>query len=573
MAQTAWANSPPHRMATTTNVSHWPSASVRTQGMVTVASPCVACPAPAAPQSQQARQTPAVPTLAIPRTPALSQKQLSIAAPAMVRQAQELQSKPLVAPLGSVVQERAAVTNSVLWTLECIHADGVNLTSLPKEMRTTVHRGESRIGDVPTQRVGYMFQQAFFNTLVQGLEERVVLAREHFQIWAEEVEQSATASSDSPVIRSVRRPCSFYLTNYSPVGTAVNGRLLVTGGEQIPLHAGDTVSLSRRAAVNSDHPPAPFLELRFDLSGSILCDASLVARTVETESARLLASTKMESFHLAVLSSSRRSVTPSVGPGEGFASAGGAKEPSRSYSRAGVAQDTRRSGSSVIDLSSKGRPKASPTSPVKAVATVKAGGGAEAVAKGTCFLGVDPRPLFALEIGGTAVRARLEAKDRRIIHGSPRTAGGGPCPPLLLGRTQQPEFWQKVLSDEAFNALARQHLQIEASGEGSPRTSVGFHVRNLSEFHPIRVCGSVDAEEIEAALPLEVGERSPLRHGDVIVLNASHGSTVRLLFLDLSVSKSVRGGGNAASAKTIRRPTIQPANMLQRSTANPQQPD
>jgi len=482
----------------------------------------------------------------------------------MVRQAQEqlgksgksfartsAASKAATSP----AHETAAVVNPVLWTLECIHADGVNLTTLPKEKRSVLHRGEGRSNNLPTQRVGYLFQKAFFNNLVQGLDERVALAREHFQIWAEEVEQQTPASSESAVIRSVRRPCSFYLTNYSPVGTLVNGRLLRTGGEQIPLHAGDTISLSRRAAGNSDHPPAPFLELRFDLSGSILCDASVFARKAEIDTVRLSALTKMESFHLAVgLSTSRRSVTPKLGPGDGFASAGGVPHvPSRSFSIAG---DARRNSFPVTDLNSKDWAKA-----------------VDKETQGTCFLGVDPRPLFALEIGGTAVRGRLEAKDRRIIHGPPRTAEGGPCPPLLLGRTQQPEFWQKVLSDEALNALSRQHLQIEACGEGSPRTSAGFHVRNLSEFHPVRVCGSADPDEIEAAHPLEVGERSPLRHGDVIVLNASHGSTVRLLFLDLSVGNSVQGAaataGRCTSATLTRRSTFR----LQHSTANPQQPD
>merc|ERR1719329_1187057 len=111
---------------------------------------------------------------------------------------------------------------------------------------------------------------------------------------------------------------------------------------------------------------------------------------------------------------------------------------------------------------------------------------------GTSFVGVEMTPLFVLEVGGPAVREGAAAELRRIVHGVPTYAEEfDQCPPLLLGRAQQSGFWQRLLCDEAYNSLSRQHLQIEVHSGGACKDGsedVDFCVRNLSDLNPIRVC-------------------------------------------------------------------------------------
>merc|ERR1719163_2286021 len=107
-------------------------------------------------------------------------------------------------------------------------------------------------------------------------------------------------------------------------------------------------------------------------------------------------------------------------------------------------------------------------------------------------------PLFVLEVGGPAVRRGAAPELRRIVHGVPTyTEELALCPPLLLGRAQQSGFWQRLLCDEAYNSLSRQHLQIEVCGaiNGTPSDGyddIEFCVRNLSDLNPIRVCARVE---------------------------------------------------------------------------------
>mmetsp|Transcript_71739 Transcript_71739/g.138638 ORF Transcript_71739/g.138638 Transcript_71739/m.138638 type:complete len:552 (+) Transcript_71739:73-1728(+) len=433
------------------------------------------------------------------------------------------------------------IAKPVLWTLECIFANGMQLNTLPKESRVVAHRRETSNDSLPTQRVGRLFQQSFFDSLVMAEEDRDIVAREHFQIWAEEAEQQPSAGSNTA--RLGRRLCAFYLTNYSPNGTSVNGRVLNGGGQQIRLHGGDTIAFARRTSVDGNctaRTLAPFLELRFDLSGSILGDAPLLTRRVPSVS--LL-----------------QCETPSAGP---VTERGSGSTPYSPEHGLPVVRRSLGASRSLGPLGSRECDEAVRASALLNCADIEANAGG-----GVSFLGVEPQPLFALELGGAAVRGGLAAKDRRIVHGPPRSAGGGPCPPLLLGRTQQPKFWQNVLSAEAFNALSRHHVQIEVYGEGSPRSSAVFHARNLSEAQPIRICSSASLEDIEAVRPLAVGERSPLAHGNIIVLNPSHGSSVKLLFLDLTVQGSLPNKGLSA---TVRKPTLL---LYHQTMANPQQPD
>lgn len=471
--------------------------------------------------------------------------------PAMAQQVgdQQIQKKNMAA--APLVQRPLVVTNSVLWTLECIFANGVHLNTLPKERRTVVHRAENSDDGVPTQRVGRLFQQFFFDSLVKAEEDRDTVGREHFQIWAEDAEQQPvvggnSARANNSARAAGRRLCAFYLTNYSPNGTAVNGRVLNAGGQQIRLHGGDTIAFSRRPSADgncTERALAPFLELRFDLSGSVLGDAPLLTTRVKSV-AQLL-----------------QCATPSAGPVTERGIVSPPYSPVRSLSAA--------RGGFGVSRSLGPRSGRKCDEGVRASLFLPCAGTEANAGGGVSFLGQEPQPLFALELGGAAVRGGLAAKDRRIVHGPPRSAGGGPCPPLLLGRTQQPHFWQTVLSAEAFNALSRHHLQIEVSGEGSPRSSAVFHARNLSEAYPIRVCSCANPEDFEAVRPLAVGERSPLAHGNIIVLNPSHGSSVKLLFLDLAVHGSLPSKGLSATAR-VRKPTV---ILYHQTMANPQQPD
>merc|ERR1712151_126151 len=69
-------------------------------------------------------------------------------------------------------------------------------------------------------------------------------------------------------------------------------------------------------------------------------------------------------------------------------------------------------------------------------------------------------------------------------------------------------------------------------------TLATFHVRNLSERNPIRVCGSLEDGAVEAAPVLQKDQRRLLHSGDVIHVNLNKGSTLFLTFRDLMAAKS-----------------------------------
>merc|ERR1719491_291901 len=95
---------------------------------------------------------------------------------------------------------------------------------------------------------------------------RSLLAREHFQIWSQEIVLPS-------ISQTVRTPCSFFLTNFTTSGTMVNGTHLLKAGEEVPLHDGDMISLPRVTSASDPMMVSPFLTFRFDLSASILTDA------------------------------------------------------------------------------------------------------------------------------------------------------------------------------------------------------------------------------------------------------------------------------------------------------------
>jgi len=202
---------------------------------------------------------------------------------------------------------------------------------------------------------------------------------------------------------------------------------------------------------------------------------------------------------------------------------------------AGTTADRRRDEHSE-DAAHTSRAQAAPTDVGSAAPEGNAA--CEPACLGTSFVGVEMTPLFVLEVGGPAVRHGAAPELRRIVHGVPtHTDEASLCPSLLLGRAQQSGFWQRLLSDEAYNSLSRQHLQIEVRGdvlEGSD--DVQFCVRNLSDLNPIRVCARVE-DGFDAYPPLAKGELRDISHGDTIVANPSKDHMLWLVFEHLSSSK------------------------------------
>jgi len=371
---------------------------------------------------------------------------------------------------------RPVVKTPLLWTLECIHSDFVSLTGVPREQRSVVHRQEAGGPLLTTLRVGRLFQEDFFNALVPNEEARSAVSREHFQIWADETPipgpQRTRAMSGLP--------CSFFLTNYSVNGTIINGTHLHTRGDQVSLHSGDLISVSRIASTEDGVQVRPFLEFRFDLTGSLLADADASEALNNTSQT---SSTSPESDRPMATMAAMPAMMPS-------------------------ATSDQKNGASI-----------------------------ENSYAGTSFMGTAVDPCFMLEMGGTAVRNGISPEKRRIVHGPPLGSEDNlACPPLLVGRTQQP-FWEVVLIEQAFNALSRQHLRIDVCREYCAEGVVLFQVQNLSDRNPIRVCNNLEDGAVETARPLAKDECRLLQHGDVIIVNPNKGNTLWLVFLDLMAGK------------------------------------
>eukprot|EP00927_Polykrikos_kofoidii_P077937 TRINITY_DN7481_c0_g2_i2.p1 TRINITY_DN7481_c0_g2~~TRINITY_DN7481_c0_g2_i2.p1 ORF type:complete len:468 (-),score=75.72 TRINITY_DN7481_c0_g2_i2:339-1742(-) len=404
-------------------------------------------------------------------------------------------------------------------------------------------------------------------------------------------------------------PCHFFLTNYSVNGTIVNGTHLQKRGEQIPLHSGDIIAFARLISSGDGYVLAPFLEFRFDLSGSILTDADAFAddecpvtgknapvnlpssrsfrpprapspgqtrrgsspttQTVATSARRAsspAARTQSPSANLVkrVPSPSapiRRVPSSSPLPVRRSTSNGPIRTPVTRYRRtivngpSGVNGNLAASsvGTSAAlastpspsfvpprqhSASTAGPGFISPCAEINAITDEPLCGGGSC----TSFVGQGLEPLFVLEAGGTAVREGLLPEYRRIVHGPPTLTNDSelePCPTLLLGRAQQQAFWQRLLIEEAFNALSRQQFQIEVRNTPSGATSsTSFCVRNLSVRNPTRVCRRLEDGAVEAACPMECRECRNLVHGDAIVVNPNRGNTLWLVFTDLQAGRA-----------------------------------
>jgi serine/threonine protein kinase len=371
---------------------------------------------------------------------------------------------------------------SLLWTLECIYSEGTSLQGLAQEQRSLMHCQEPGAAGIKDLRVGRLFQEEFLATVVQDEQNRSQLSREHFQIWAvAEDPGSPSKPGQEPI------PCCFFLTNVNVNGTIVNGQHVHSTNEQVPLHDGDLIALPRidRQPGSDTVKLTPWLQFRFDLSRSILKDGDPVQRSEEAEVAN---------------------------------------DPWLTWfpQRSSNSDASRGTGLEYTEFHEKH--------------------GSEPACLGTSFVGVGMTPLFVLEVGGPAVRQGAASELRRIVHGAPIHVeeSGEWCPPLLLGRGQQSGFWQRLLIEEAYNSLSRQHLQIEVcSGSGSVKENsedVEFNVRNLSDLNPIRVCARAE-DGFDACPALAQGEKRRLRHGDTIVVNPSKEHMLFLVFEHLSSGK------------------------------------
>jgi hypothetical protein len=353
-----------------------------------------------------------------------------------------------------------------------------------------VHRHEPGGPLLTTLRVGRLFQEAIFSVLVPDEEARSAVSREHFQIWADEM--CAPSVGSSPPAGGI--PCYFFLTNFSVNGTHVNGKHYQGRGDQVQLHGGDIIAFKKNVPTDEGVALASFLEFRFELSGSILADADAPAPAVVKSDANNPAD--VEVSVLEQRSAARRLTK--------------------------VAQTDLNVDSYLPNPISS----VIPSNPYESA---------------TSFLMEPFEPLFVLEAGGTAVRADLQPEHRRITHGSPQRRAGGEelaCPPLILGRAHQQDFWSRLLTDEAFNSLSRQHLRIDACDDRLAGRLSTFYVQNLSARNPIRITSSqqLGLEDILqfGSQPLEFEERQVLNHSDVITLNPNVACSLWLVFVDVS---------------------------------------
>jgi len=170
----------------------------------------------------------------------------------------------------SPVHEAVSRSSPILFCLECVFAEGVNLNNVPREQRRIVHRlGEATPLNqrFPPLRVGRVYQTWLFDCLVAYEAARSTISREHFQVWAEEVR----ARRPGDLVSDDRPRCNFLLANCSGNGTHLNGDHLQSRGEQSMIRHGDIITLSRAGADGTSQ--ARFIQFSFDLSDSCLREA------------------------------------------------------------------------------------------------------------------------------------------------------------------------------------------------------------------------------------------------------------------------------------------------------------
>jgi len=392
-----------------------------------------------------------------------------------------------------------------LWSLECTFADGLGVepTGL---IEAITHSGPVDIAPMEL-KVGRRFQDAWFARALPREETRHLVSREHFHIQAIPApgatgEDIAGFNEAGHCAEDERVPCNFHLTNMSTNGTSVNGLLLLALDSAVPLHEGDLIGLGTVVSTQDGAQFWPVIMFRFSLSDSLLRDAAS-RPTVQLPMPKLGTSSCTLSWSLTA------------------------------------------SAAAIAALAGAGADDQAPEREVDAVVVYKDANSAEwddGNAAWLCTsLGGDVMPRFILEVGGQGMRADAPLVSRRIVHGPLRLAPPGSAfAPLTIGRCHSTPFWRELLHDEAFWALSRDHIVLEAARCGpTGRCGKGPSVilRSLTSRHPVRICNAGAEGDAEAVVTLQAGEACTLRHGDLVVISNTQLGSLWLGFFDLEFAE------------------------------------
>lgn len=393
------------------------------------------------------------------------------------------------------LQAKGAESGLLLWKLECIYAEGVDLNG--PSFDSLAHQAVPSGGAVSLMplSVGRAIQEDFFVRLVPGDKDRSMLSREHFQISAELAVSGPTAAAGRTII-----PCKFWLTNIGSSWTMVDNQLLDACGKSARLRDGCRIFMGRRVKTGDSVHYAPFLQFCFSLTGSILRDAGHAEpQAVAANGAEDLAEiTQQPTQDLPYqVQCAATSLVDDVIP------------------------------LFLLELGGSGVREGLPMASRIIIHGPAAGG-----------------------------RGRVDSwPGKACNHSTSRKSGGHHIQhftPLLIGSASFGWFWQKALSSKALQALPQEHIVFEAvsgrrNGEPSVAAEMGttVNIRNLSAEKHVCVCCSggvptvVGAMECTGDRLLGCGESAPVCHGDVIVLLAEPSHSLWLCFRELSGPGSV----------------------------------
>mmetsp|Transcript_68259 Transcript_68259/g.142658 ORF Transcript_68259/g.142658 Transcript_68259/m.142658 type:complete len:811 (-) Transcript_68259:259-2691(-) len=399
-------------------------------------------------------------------------------------------------------QQNKAASSECLWSLECVYTDPMqNVASVPLARRSIEHHRDLGSKQVSVLKVGRRHQEDIFAALIPQHDIRNMVSRDHFQVWALDA-ADAVHSQDG------RRPCSFFVTNLSSNYTSVNGCLLDAPDKHAQIHEGDLIGLGTITTTTDGMQYSPFIQFRFHLTGSVLCDATAV---------------------------------------KGVGASGAGESTSAGSPLVGGSSDSSHGADDHEDVLEQAEP-------TDDLALSESEADAEASAEGTLRVTLrsaqpSSTPRFALEIGGSGLKDGVWDRQKHIVHG-PNVSSDGTedaskavFEPLVLGRGHSTTFWLELLREDTFQCLSREHVVFEPhyTKDSSSAAHCGVSVRNMSRLRPVRVTNSTDEELFRDFLPLVGEERRVLRHGDIVVLNAAKAASLWVVFHDLQQATSAEG--------------------------------
>ncbi|CAE7518611.1 unnamed protein product [Symbiodinium natans] len=159
---------------------------------------------------------------------------------------------------------------------------------------------------------------------------------------------------------------------------------------------------------------------------------------------------------------------------------------------------------------------------------------------------------------GSPRRRPVPRENFRVLHGPSASAIASapacevPCPPLALGSRLQPGFWSRILTDDARDFLAEQHLDLQIGVDESlkgPEQRL-FYLSNLSELS-MKVEGAPEGHD-SVRFPVEDG-RWQLRHGDTVLLNHRKGSSMWMCFREFAAKAPNFRAADAADQRSAAR--------------------